>query len=130
MELKNRGFAAKKGILARILQWVNLRPEESDRTWLMFSFYTFTSVGLRWSEDSTVALFLDKYGALWLPSIYIASAVMGTLLVLLLVATSVSIALGDSWDRTLHVFTAIIAASGFGGSDPSNWHNFFVAVVG
>jgi uncharacterized protein YciW len=81
MELKNHGFAVNKGILARILQWVNLRPEESDRTWLMFSFYTLTSVGLRWSEDSTVALFLDKYGAKWLPLIYMASAVMGTMLV-------------------------------------------------
>lgn len=81
MELKNHGFAVKKGVLARILQWVNLRPEESDRTWLMFSFYTLTSVGLRWSEDSTVALFLDKYGAKCLPLIYIASAVMGTMLV-------------------------------------------------
>jgi HEAT repeat protein len=81
MELKNHEFAENKGILARILLLVNLRPEESDRTWLMFSFYTLTSVGLRWSEDSTVALFLDKYGAKWLPLIYIASAFMGTTLV-------------------------------------------------
>lgn len=80
MELKNSWFAAS---LARLLQWVNLRPEESERTWLMFAFYTTTSVGLRWSEDSTVALFLDEYGASSLPWIYIASAMIGILLVFL-----------------------------------------------
>ncbi|KAF3888354.1 MULTISPECIES: hypothetical protein [Nostocales] len=83
MELKNHLWTPNKGVLPRLLQWVNLRPEESDRTWLMFAFYTTTSVGLRWSEDSTVALFLDKYGAQYLPWIYIASAVNGTLLVYL-----------------------------------------------
>jgi HEAT repeat protein len=60
----------------KILQWVNLRPEEGERTLLMFAFYTATSVGLLWFEYSTVALFLDKYGAKWLPAIYIASALM------------------------------------------------------
>lgn len=81
MELKNHWLSLNKGVSARILQWVNLRPEESSRTWLMFAFYTSTSVGLRWTEDSTVALFLDKYGAQWLPFIYIASSLMGTMLV-------------------------------------------------
>ncbi|MEA5570958.1 MFS transporter [Calothrix sp. UHCC 0171] len=81
MKLKNHWLAAYKGVIGQLLQWVNLRPEESDRTWLMFACYTATSVGLRWTEDSTVALFLDKYGATWLPVIYIASACMGTLLV-------------------------------------------------
>jgi hypothetical protein len=60
----------------KILQWVNLRPEEGERTLLMFAFYTATSVGWLWFEYSTVALFLDKYGAKWLPVIYIASAAM------------------------------------------------------
>ncbi|MUH01669.1 MFS transporter [Scytonema sp. UIC 10036] len=83
MELKNHLWTPNKGVPTRLLQWVNLRPEESDRTWLMFAFYTATSIGLRWSEDSTVALFLDKYGAQHLPWIYIASAVNGTLLVYL-----------------------------------------------
>ncbi|GAB1539755.1 hypothetical protein NUACC21_24220 [Scytonema sp. NUACC21] len=83
MELKNQWLTPNKNVLSRLLHWVNLRPEESDRTWLMFAFYTATSVGLRWSEDSTVALFLDKYGAHYLPWIYIASAVNGTLLVYL-----------------------------------------------
>ncbi|MBW4475678.1 MAG: MFS transporter [Tolypothrix brevis GSE-NOS-MK-07-07A] len=82
MELKKLSFVAKnKGVLNRLLKWVNLRPEESDRTFLMFAFYTITSIGLRWSEDSTVALFLDQYGAKSLPWIYIASAALGSVLV-------------------------------------------------
>ncbi len=60
----------------RILEWVNLRPEEGERTFLMFAFYTATSVGLLWFEYSATALFLDEYGARWLPVIYIASSVM------------------------------------------------------
>lgn len=70
-----------KNLNEQILAIVNLRPEESKRTWLMLAFYTTTSVGLRWTEDSTVALFLGKYGASSLPLIYLASAFMGTLLV-------------------------------------------------
>lgn len=62
--------------LRTLLNWVNLRPEEGERTLLMFAFYTATSVGLLWFEYSAVALFLDKYGAKWLPAIYIASALM------------------------------------------------------
>ena len=81
MELKNHSLAEKTGFLPRILHLINLRPEESDRTWLMFAFYTTTSIGLRWSEDSTVALFLDKYDVDSLPWIYIASAVTGAVLV-------------------------------------------------
>jgi uncharacterized protein YciW len=83
MELKNHWVASNRGILARLLQWVNLRPEEGERTWLMFAFYTTVSVGLRWAEDSTVALFLDQYGANTLPWIYIASAALGAGLVVL-----------------------------------------------
>lgn len=85
MELNHQQLATNRvvhnNLFTRILPLVNLRPEESDRTWLLFSAYTLTSIGLRWSEDSTVALFLDKYGAQWLPFIYIASAGMGTVLV-------------------------------------------------
>lgn len=67
-----------KGALGRILlQWLNLRGEESERTFLMFAVYTTTSVGLVWLEASTVALFLDQLGAKWLPLIYIASAGLG-----------------------------------------------------
>lgn len=66
------------GWVRKLLDWVNLRPEEGERTLLMFAFYTATSVGLLWFEYSAVALFLDKYGAKWLPVIYIASAVMAS----------------------------------------------------
>ncbi|XZF60772.1 MAG: MFS transporter [Gloeotrichia echinulata DVL01] len=77
MELKNHWVTTNQDPLARLLKWVNLRPEESERTWIMFAFYTTISVGLRWAEDSTVALFLDEYGANPLPVMYIASAAMG-----------------------------------------------------
>lgn len=60
----------------KALQWVNLRPEEGERTLLMFAFYTATSVGWLWFEYSAVALFLDKYGAERLPLIYIVGALM------------------------------------------------------
>lgn len=77
MELKNYSLTANPSWLAQLLKWVNLRPEEGERTWMMFAFYTTVSIGLRWAEDSTVALFLDEYGAGPLPWMYIASAVMG-----------------------------------------------------
>ncbi|WP_341526327.1 MFS transporter [Nostoc sp. UHCC 0302] len=83
MELKNHWLAVNRGVLPRLLHWVNLRPEESERTWLMFAFYTTVSVGLRWAEDSTVALFLNEYGTDLLPWMYIASAAVGAGLVFL-----------------------------------------------
>ncbi|MFN6516640.1 MAG: MFS transporter [Nostoc sp. CreGUA01] len=83
MELKNHWLAVNKVALPRLLQWVNLRPEESERTQMMFVFYTIVSVGLRWAEDSTVALFLGEYQTNLLPWMYIASAVMSTGLVFL-----------------------------------------------
>lgn len=61
-----------------LLDWFNLRPEESDRTFLMFAFYTATSVGVLWLEVSVAALFLGEYGANSLPWIYIVSAGIGT----------------------------------------------------
>ncbi|MBW4614456.1 MAG: MFS transporter [Desmonostoc vinosum HA7617-LM4] len=83
MELKNHWFNPNKGVLPRLLQWVNLRPEESERTWMMFAFYTTVCVGLRWAEDCTVALFLDEYGTSLLPWMYIASACISAGLVFL-----------------------------------------------
>jgi hypothetical protein len=57
------------------LRWFNLRPEESERTLLMFAFYTATSMGLVWLEATTVALFLNAYNVdQWLPWVYVASA--------------------------------------------------------
>lgn len=61
----------------RILRLVNLRPEESERTFLMFVAYTATSIGILWLEMSSAALFLTSYGAEFLPWIYIASAAIG-----------------------------------------------------
>jgi HEAT repeat protein len=68
----------KTGSTAGWLRWLNLRPEESERTFLMFAFYTLSSVGILWLEVSVAALFLGEYGAASLPWIYIASAVIGT----------------------------------------------------
>ncbi|MGB3649856.1 MAG: MFS transporter [Rivularia sp. (in: cyanobacteria)] len=70
-------------ISEKVLKWVNLREDESSRTLLMFAFYATTSVGLRWVEDSSIALFLDRYGANTLPLLYVASAVVGIGLVFL-----------------------------------------------
>ncbi|MEM7725209.1 MAG: MFS transporter [Cyanobacteria bacterium P01_A01_bin.45] len=81
MEVKNNWLAKNTGFSLQILQLLNLRPEESDRTLLMFAFYVTTSIGLRWSEDTTVALFLEQYQASDLPWIYVASAVLGTTLI-------------------------------------------------
>jgi HEAT repeat protein len=66
------------------LRLFNLRPEESERTLLMFAFYTATSVGILWLEVSAAALFLGEYGADRLPLIYLASAGIGSILGLLL----------------------------------------------
>ncbi|MBW4512531.1 MAG: MFS transporter [Scytonematopsis contorta HA4267-MV1] len=77
MELKNYWFAPNKGILGRLLSWVNLRPEESERTLLIFFTYTLISVGLRWVEDSAVAMFLGKFEPFLVPWIYISSGAIG-----------------------------------------------------
>ncbi len=73
MESKQQG-ATRGSIGNKFLRWINLRPEESERTLLMFAFYTFTSVGLLWLESSAVGLFLQEFGAEQLPIIYIASS--------------------------------------------------------
>ena len=62
------------------LRWLNLRHEESDRTFWMFCFYTATSIGILWLEVSIAAKFLDAYGAHSLPWVYLVSAGIGTLL--------------------------------------------------
>ncbi|MEM9544015.1 MAG: Npt1/Npt2 family nucleotide transporter [Cyanobacteria bacterium P01_E01_bin.42] len=62
----------------KLLNVVNLRPEEGERTLLMLIAYTITSVGLLWLEQSTIALFLERFGAEGLPVIYIASSLMGS----------------------------------------------------
>ncbi|MGB3535672.1 MAG: HEAT repeat domain-containing protein [Microcoleaceae cyanobacterium] len=74
MEKPIRSLAVGQGVL----RGLNLRPEEVERTLLMFAVYTLTSIGLIWLELSTVGLFIDQYGADKLPWIYIASAVIGS----------------------------------------------------
>lgn len=59
------------------LRLFNLRSEESERTLLMFAFYTATSIGILWLEVGAATLFLGEYGAGSLPVIYLASAVIG-----------------------------------------------------
>jgi len=66
------------GVGLGLMRGLNLRPEEVERTLLMFVVYTCSSVGLIWLELSTVGLFLDEYGADKLPWIYIASAGIGS----------------------------------------------------
>lgn len=79
MKIKNTGLF-KGGLGRLVLQSLNLRPDECDRTLLMFVVYTTTSVGMLWLENSTVALFLGNIGADGLPWIYISSAVLGIIL--------------------------------------------------
>ena len=67
----------RRGLRERFLNVINLRPDEQERTLLMFAFYTATSMGILWLEVSSAALFLDKYGASQLPWIYIFSAGVG-----------------------------------------------------
>ena len=78
MELNQRWASSSTNKLSQhILRWVNLRPEESERTFLMFAAYTAISIGILWLEMSSAALFLKSYGARSLPWIYIASAGIG-----------------------------------------------------
>ncbi|HEY9736879.1 MAG TPA: HEAT repeat domain-containing protein, partial [Trichocoleus sp.] len=66
--------SAQISIGQRLLELINLRTGEGERTLLMFAFYTATSMGILWLEVSSAALFLDAYGASTLPWIYIFSA--------------------------------------------------------
>ncbi|XGB41571.1 MAG: hypothetical protein LVS60_15060 [Nodosilinea sp. LVE1205-7] len=67
----------KQGIQQRILDLINLRPEEQGRTLLLFSAYTTTTMGILWLDVSSAALFLGQYGAANLPWIYILSGIVG-----------------------------------------------------
>lgn len=61
----------------KLLRIINVRPNETERTFLMFAFYTATSMGILWLEVCSAALFLEEYGADSLPWIYIFSAGIG-----------------------------------------------------
>lgn len=81
MELKNYSIAGNKDFFVKLLNWINLRPEESKRTLLMLACYTVISIGLRWVEDSALALFLHEFQSEFIPWIYIASAVVGAVFI-------------------------------------------------
>jgi len=64
--------------MRRFLKIVNLRPDEAERTLLMFLFYCATSIGAVWLEYSSSTLFLEAYKAENLTWIYIATAFVVT----------------------------------------------------
>lgn len=76
--MKSKSARGKSDWSQNILKLLNLRPEEGERTLLMFACYTLTSMGLLWLEQTTIAIFLQGFGAEGLPIIYIASALMGS----------------------------------------------------
>jgi len=76
--MKSKSTRSKSEWVQNLLKLLNLRPEEGERTLLMFACYTLTSMGLLWLEQTTIAIFLQGFGAEGLPIIYIASALMGS----------------------------------------------------
>ncbi len=64
--------------MRRFLKIVNLRPDEAERTLLMFLFYGSTSIGAVWLEYSSSTLFLEAYKAENLTWVYIATAFVVT----------------------------------------------------
>ena len=65
-------------LMRRFLKIVNLRPDEAERTFLMFLFYGVTSIGAVWLEYSSSTLFLEAYKAENLTWVYIATAFVVT----------------------------------------------------
>ncbi len=62
----------------RAIGWLNLRPEEVERTLLMLLFNIVVFVGGVWLETTTDALFIDTFGAQSLPFVYVSIALFGT----------------------------------------------------
>ncbi|MEB3291066.1 MAG: MFS transporter [Leptolyngbya sp.] len=77
MSVSSLPVPTRQGLRERLLNLINLRPDEESRTLLMFAFYTATSMGILWLEVSSAELFLGKYGAARLPWIYLFSAGVG-----------------------------------------------------
>ncbi len=61
-----------------LLRSMNLRVEESGRTFWLFGFVVLFAIGTTWFEAGSVALFLGEHGAAALPWVYIATAVLGS----------------------------------------------------
>ena len=70
----------RDNLLSRALRVMNLRSEESGRTFWMFLSYAATSVGVLWLEATASALFLEQYSADNLPLIYLSSTVLSIFL--------------------------------------------------
>jgi hypothetical protein len=69
-----------KYLVNKLLTWFNLRPEEGERTLLLFAVFTATSMGMLWVEQTSIALFLESFGVKLLPLIYICSSLLGSAL--------------------------------------------------
>jgi ATP/ADP translocase/HEAT repeat protein len=67
-------------VAQQILKWVNLRPEEAERTLFMFLFYACISIGAIWLEATSAALFLGEYSVQALTLVYMATAAIVTTL--------------------------------------------------
>ncbi len=70
----------RDSLLARTLRFMNLRTEESGRTFWMFLSYAATSVGVLWLEATASALFLEHFSADNLPFIYLSSTLLSVFL--------------------------------------------------
>jgi HEAT repeat protein len=70
----------RDSLLARTLRLMNLRTEESGRTFWMFLSYAATSVGVLWLEATASALFLEHFSADNLPFIYLSSTLLSIFL--------------------------------------------------
>lgn len=64
----------------KFLRWINLRPGEGERTFLMFASYAATSIGVLWLEATASAMFLEHFSADNLPVIYLASTLISIFL--------------------------------------------------
>ena len=70
----------KEGLFARFLRGLNLRPEESSRTFWMFLGCSTMSVGVLWLETAATGIFVAEYGTDRLPLIYLSSTIVSMFL--------------------------------------------------
>lgn len=70
----------RDNLLAQTLRFMNLRAEESLRTFWMFLSYAATSIGVLWLEATASALFLEHFSADNLPFIYLSSTLLSIFL--------------------------------------------------
>ena len=70
----------KEGLFARFLRGLNLRPEETNRTFWMFLGCSTMSVGVLWLETAATGIFVAEYGTDRLPLIYLSSTLVSMLL--------------------------------------------------